>query len=83
VRVLTRDSRHLTTENCAEVWHFVQDCIVAMTGDIPVDRWVFDYEPIIQEWYSEWLRDDHYPFSPANRDDAQSLWDKFCMEVAA
>jgi hypothetical protein len=54
-----------------------------MTGDTSVDRSVSDYEPIIQEWYSEWLRDDHYPFSPVNKDDAQDLWDKFCMEVAA
>ena len=31
----------------------------------------------IHEMYQEWLRDDHYPLSPVNKDHFEELWDNF------
>lgn len=31
----------------------------------------------IQDMYQEWLRDDHYPLSPVNKDHFEELYDKF------
>jgi len=31
----------------------------------------------IVEMFNTWLRDDHYPLSPVNKDDYDELWDNF------
>ena len=36
----------------------------------------------VQAEFQEWLRDDHYPLSPVNKDDFDELWDKFCEQIA-
>ena len=78
MNVLTRTLRHLTVEECAEVYFFQQEIqLEELEGNA---RYVSDQPEIIQEWYSEWLRDDHYPLSPVNKDHAEDLWLKFCEE---
>ena len=82
MNVLTRTLRHLTVDECGEVTSFRRDCTLAK--DYPEDDCIDDlndYPEIIQEWYSEWLRDDHYPLSPVDKDHAEDLWLKFCEEV--
>lgn len=82
--VLTRTLRHLTVGECMAVAGFKGLLKRAEHWDkfgkestLPVDG----MPEIIQEWYSEWLRDDHYPLSPVDKDHADDLWQKFCEEV--
>jgi len=93
VNVLTRTLRHLTVEECGEVAGFAQDCIEieafkrACYEDLEPSKMPnkvadpADQPAIIQEWFIEWLRDDHYPLSPVDKDHAEDLWLKFCEEV--
>lgn len=84
--VLTRTLRHLTVKECLEVYNFRYGCRMVEFHDRHGKSYdlksVTDQPEIIQEWYSEWLRDDHYPLSPVDKDHADDLWEKFCEEVA-
>ena len=81
MNVLTRTLRHLTVDECKAVatLRFSILCEQAIS-DFDVKP-LSDQPAIIQEWYSEWLRDDHYPLSPVDKDHADELWQKFCEEV--
>ena len=82
MNVLTARSRFLTTEECAEVWHFVMDCVVDISSDKP-NRPCEEYEPVIQEWFSRWLRSKTLTtlshIHPV--DGRELLWMMFCEEV--
>lgn len=86
MNVLTRTLRHLTVEECERILRFkwLVKAELYDYGDEETREQIqapSDQPAIIQEWYSEWLRDDHYPLSPVNKDHADDLWLKFCEEV--
>lgn len=80
MNVLTSKPRPLTIEECAEVWHFVKDCVASHVADTGYPD-QSNYEPLIQEWFGEWFeaRNDH----PDDRIDQRmdEAWEWFCEEV--